>query len=119
MITILPADPAEKEALFQPEADDVLVMRDGGQALGWVAVQAGRACLRLLALTVCPEEEAERRFCADSLLRAAASYAANQGAYRLCCRLSQWKAFLQSEGFQREGEEYVLPTSSIVKICKD
>ena len=50
---------------------------------------------------------------------AAASLAANRGAYQIVCSLSAWASFLRAEGFREEKERFVLQTEQIVKFCKD
>lgn len=121
MITILPVqgEPFAQVRQMHPEVTDLLVMKDGEQELGSIGVFAGNSSLEICCLEVSCEEEAERRFYADSLLRAAASLAANRGAYRIVCSLSAWASFLRAEGFREEEERFVLQTEQIVKFCKD
>ena len=113
MITILPAE-GDRLASFRREYGEeaeLLVMQERGVEYGTV--------LEILSFDVSASEEIERRFFADSLLRAAASLAANRGAYRLSCALEPWKDFLKGEGFCEKEGQFVLPTENIVKICKD
>ena len=121
MITILPGQ-GERLSRFRRqygEEAELLVMRGPDGELGCVGVRLSHSVLEIVALEAASSEDGERRFAADSLLRAAASLAANRGAYRLSCALSGWEPFLFAEGFRQEGEKFVLPTESIVKICKD
>ena len=119
MIAILPLAGEELERFRRehPDAEDVLVMTDRRARLGAVGVRVSSSVLHIVLLEA-DGEEPERRFLADSLLRAAASFAANRGAYRLSCALPGWEDFLKSEGFRPEDGSFVLPTDRIVNFCK-
>lgn len=121
MITILPAE-GERLARFRDEYGgeaELLTMRERDAEYGSIGVRVSHSVLEILSLETAASEESERRFAADSLLRAAASLAANRGAYRLSCDLPAWESFLLAEGFRRDEGKFVLPTDQIVKICKD
>lgn len=121
MITILPVQGESLAWVRQtcPTVTDLLMMKDGEQELGSVGVSVGNSSLEICLLEVACDGETERRFYADSLLRAAASLAANRGAYQIVCSLSAWASFLRAEGFREEKERFVLQTKQIVKFCKD
>lgn len=121
MITILPeqGDLLAQIRRVHPSVTDLLVMKDGEERLGTIGVCVEHSVLDILLFEVSCEEETGRRFIADSLLRAAASLAANRGAYRLSCSLPEWSSFLCAEGFREEEGRFVLPTEHIVKFCKD
>ena len=78
MITILPVQGESLARVRQtcPAVTDLLVMKDGEQELGSVGVSVGNSSLEICSLEVACNGETERRFYADSLLRAAASLAA-------------------------------------------
>ena len=121
MITILPAE-GDRLASFRRkygEEAELLVMQERGVEYGTAGIRIRRSVLEILSFDVSASEEIERRFFADSLLRAAASLAANRGAYRLSCALEPWKDFLKGEGFCEKEGQFVLPTENIVKVCKD
>ena len=99
-------------------------MKDGSVVLGGVAVAVQHSELVIHRLFVEGAElsslTAEQRFIADSLLRAAASFGANQCAYRIVSRQWEGEEFFRAEGFSEDSSgRMVLPTSSIVKICKE
>ncbi len=128
MITILPAAGPEKDKYLEQtgwEGTDceLLLMKDREQVLGGAAVTIENSELffwlfveraSLSSLT------AEQRFIADSLLRAAASFGANQGAYRLAAQQQEGWDFFRAEGFSMDDSgRMLLSTSAIVKICKE
>lgn len=130
MITILPAAEPDRSrrldamGLGSLEGAEILLMKERDAILGSAAVAIENSELILLRLSVegalLTGLSPEQRFIADSLLRAAASYGANQGAWRLVSREEEAEAFLRAEGFQKEPSgRMVLPTAAIVKISKD
>ena len=52
-------------------------------------------------------------------MRAAASYGANKGAYRIETEVPGLGTLLKASGFLAEGRKFVCDLSKIVKICKD
>ena len=127
MLTILPLqDGEEKSALLRqrPEAGadaEVLVMKDRGETLGWTAVDVRDSCVRMLrvrgadgSLPAGPEG----RFLADSLMRAAASFGANHGAYRIFCLDPEAGPLLEVSGFRREGRAFAQDLGEIVHVTK-
>ena len=121
MITVLPASGEDKRAFLaqEPEALELFLLRDGETERGRAGVSLRHGSLWIVRFETEEGAPEDRRFWADTLLRAAASCAANHGAYRLCCSLPALEAFLRSEGFSREGNMWSLPTESIVKIKKN
>lgn len=129
MITILPATEPDKSRYLErtgllAEVCELLLMKDGSVVLGGVAVAVQHSELVIHRLFVEGAElsslTAEQRFIADSLLRAAASFGANQCAYRIVSRQWEREEFFRAEGFSEDSSgRMVLPTSSIVKICKE
>ena len=94
MITVKPIeDNIRKEQLlskYHCSADDstILVMKDGVCELGYAAIDLiqGKLLIRNIFLTNGSVQElnAENKIYIDFLMRAAASYGANHGAYQMC-----------------------------------
>lgn len=79
----------------------VLMMGDGQEELGWVAVDMLHSALRMLHMEFPGggEPANENIFIADSLMRAAASYGAATGAYRIKSMQPELNEFLRLRGF--------------------
>ena len=94
----------------------VLLMQDGKEELGWVAVDICHSVLRMLHMEVPGFEldklSGEGVFVADSLMRSAASYGAAVGAYRIKSMQPQLSEFLRLRGFtpEKNGAETGLET---------
>lgn len=94
----------------------VLLMQDGKEELGWVAVDICHSVLRMLHMEVPGFEldklSGEGVFVADSLMRSAASYGAAVGAYRIKSMEPQLSEFLRLRGFtpEKTGAETGLET---------
>ena len=126
MLTILPMQEQDrKEELLReiPDAEksaEILMMRDGEEELGYVAIDIKSSVVRMLKIVLggnpLPEHlGAEDRFLVDSLMRATASYGANNGAYKIECREeAAWEALMIS-GFQKEGNVSVTELKNIVR----
>ena len=123
MLTILPMEDREREkslldGLSQKGEDNarVLLMQDGKEELGWVAVDICHSVLRMLHMEVPGFEldklSGEGVFVADSLMRSAASYGAAVGAYRIKSMQPQLSEFLRLRGFtpEKTGAETGLET---------
>ena len=123
MLTILPMEDREREkslldGLSQKGEDNarVLLMQDGKEELGWVAVDICHSVLRMLHMEVPGFEldklSGEGVFVADSLMRSAASYGAAVGAYRIKSMEPQLSEFLRLRGFtpEKTGAETGLET---------
>ena len=129
MLTILPIK--EKGRLQEickevPGAEntvDVLLMKDEEEELGYVVVDIKASVLRMISMKVPGEEfkeplTTEQRFCADSLMRAAASYGANNGAYKIESHIPQINHMLQGLGWVLEGNIAFTELKNIVKFVK-
>ena len=129
MITILPLqDPKRVQELLAdlPDKGDhaaVLMMGDPAGELGYVAVDVKDSVLRMRKMEVfgsnLEQPDLNARICSDSLMRAAASYGANNGAYRIETEVPGLGTLLKASGFLAEGRKFVCDLSKIVKICKD
>lgn len=129
MITILPLqDPKRVQELLAdlPDKGDyaaVLMMGDPADELGYVAVDVKDSVLRMRKMEVfgsnLEQPDLNARICSDSLMRAAASYGANKGAYRIETEVPGLGTLLKASGFLAEGRKFVCDLSKIVKICKD
>lgn len=99
-------------------------MKDGEDELGYVAVAIESSVLQMLAMKAGGEAfrdplTMEQRFCADSLMRAAASYGANNGAYKIESHVPQINGMLQGLGWRIEGNIAVTELKNIVKFVKE
>lgn len=126
MLTILPMEnQAEQDALLAgiPEkaAGDarILMMQDGNERLGWVAVDMEHSILRMVHMEIpgCELDKlsGEAVFIADSLMRAAASYGAATGAYRIVSAQPALNEFLRARGFTPKETGAETDLSTIVK----
>ena len=126
MLTILPMEDREREkslldGLSEKTEDNarVLMMSDGKEELGWVAVKIVHSVLRMLHMEVPgaqPEAlTGESVFIADSLMRAAASYGAAVGAYKIRSLEPAWNEFLRLRGFTPGETGAETDLSTIVK----
>lgn len=99
-------------------------MKDGEDELGYVAVAIKSSVLHMLAMEAGGEAlkvplTMEQRFCADSLMRAAASYGANNGAYKIESHIPQINGVLQGLGWRLEDDIAVTELKNIVKFVKE
>lgn len=102
----------ERAAILKnvPEADadaQLLQMTDGGKTIGWVAIDIRSSVVRMLAMElegklVAQALPAQNIFLADFLMRAAASYGANHGAYRIASHIPPLEPLLRPLGFTGE-----------------
>ena len=112
MITVKPIeDNIRKEQLlskYHCSADDstILVMKDGVCELGYAAIDLiqGKLLIRNIFLTNGSVQElnAENKIYIDFLMRAAASYGANHGAYQMENCVEELHSFFVSKGFVLE-----------------
>ncbi|TQI65680.1 hypothetical protein [Clostridium sp. KNHs216] len=98
-------------------------MMDGDRELGYVAVDMQSSVIRMLKMEIAGCEsledlDAHGRLCADSMLRAAASYGAAIGAYRMESRIDGLQEFLSGCGFLWSNDKFTSPLSNFIKICK-
>lgn len=129
MITILPEkDPQKAKPLLntcgaEGEKAAVLRMRDNADELGYAVVDVKASCLRILDLHIAGIQDnkspaPEQRMLADGLIRAAASYAANNGAYDIECQFPGFDNLLTQMGFHKENNIYKADCATFIKYCK-
>jgi len=99
------------------------VMMDGKRELGYVAVDMQSSVIRMLKMEIAgceslEELDAHGRLCADSMLRAVASYGAAIGAYRMESRIDGLQEFLSGCGFLWSNDKFTSPLSNFIKICQ-
>nr|WP_319488053.1 hypothetical protein [uncultured Caproiciproducens sp.] len=92
--------------------------------LGYVVVDIRSSVVRMLKMKVfgCSDLavlDAHGRMCADSMMRAAASYGATIGAYKIESQVDGLRPFLYECGFIQENDKLISPLSNFVKICKN
>jgi len=111
------------QTLHDAEADaEVLLMSDGSNELGYVVIDMISSVIRMLKMEVfgCHDFtnlKEQNRMCADSLMRATASYGATVGAYQIESQIDGLEYFLQSVGFSASENKLVSPLSNFIKIC--
>lgn len=92
----------------------VLLMTEGEETLGWVAVDLVELTLRMLKFHVETENDMERNFYLDTLMRSAASYGETNGADRLETAGGEMNDFLRKRGFETDATHAFAPMSLIV-----
>ena len=127
MITVKPIeDNIRKEQLLSKyhcsAADStILVMKDGACELGYAVIDLiqGKLLIRNICLTngSVQEPNAEGKIYIDFLMRAAASYGANHGAYQMENCVEELHSFFVSKGFVLEHGICTVLISKIVHIC--
>ena len=127
MITVKPIeDNIRKEQLLSryhcSAADStILVMKDGVCELGYAAIDLiqGKLLIRNIFLTNGSVQElnAENKIYIDFLMRAAASYGANHGAYQMENCVEELHSFFVSKGFVLEHGICTITISKIVHVC--
>ncbi|WP_277668274.1 hypothetical protein [Caproiciproducens galactitolivorans] len=128
MITILPLKDRERtERILRsvPGAEDdarVLVMWEGADERGYIVVDMKASTIRLLKMEISgckdfSQADGDSRMCADSLMRAAASFGSTIGAYQMESKIAGWEPFFQSAGFVLQNGSMLCPLSKFVKIC--
>ncbi len=128
MITVKPIeDNIRKEQLlpkYHCSATDstILVIKDGECELGYAVIDLiqGKLLIHDIYLTngSVQEPNAEDKLYIDFLMRAAASYGANHGAYQMENRVEKLHSFFVSKGFTLEQDVCTIPISKIVHMCK-
>lgn len=128
MITVKPIeDKMRKEQLLSQyhcsvTNGTILVMKDGAYELGYAAIDLiqGKLLIHGICLTngSVKEPDAEAKIYIDFLMRAAASYGANHGAYQMENCVVELHSFFVSKGFSLEDGVCTIPISKIVHICK-
>lgn len=98
----------------------MLVLREGEELLGTLVVDVRSSTVRLFKMEIPGETDSpQARLCGDSLLRAAAVFGMDAGAYRLESLLEGWDSFLIARGFQREEKKLYCLLSKIIRKCGD
>ena len=129
MITILPIKNKIREGqilqtVHGAEADaKILLMCDGQDELGYVVIDMKSSVIRMLKMEVfgCADLSKlneQNRMCADSMVRASASYGATVGAYQIESQIVGLEHYLHSVGFIESGSRFLSPLSNFVKISK-
>ncbi len=122
MITVLPLqEESRKNRLLQalpgqPSHGQVLVMCDGPEELGFAVLDLQASVLRLYQICVYGDDPGG--MFADFLMRSAASYAANFGAYQIDLYDRDFFDFFCARGFTRHAECVSVPLSAIVRVHK-
>ncbi|MBW7573993.1 hypothetical protein [Caproiciproducens faecalis] len=110
-----------------PDAENnaqILIMSEGDNELGYVAVDMQSSVIRMLKMEIFGCENLAilddyGRLCADSMLRAAASYGATIGAYRIESRIEALQEFFSGCGFIQSTHKFISPLSNFIKICQN
>lgn len=122
MISVLPLhDDSRKARLLQdfPEAapdGQVLLMCDGSEELGFVILDLAHSILRIHH--ICVHGDDPGGMLADFLMRSAASYAANFGAYQIELYDQDFFAFFCARGFVQKEAFAAIPMSGVVRVEK-
>ena len=128
MITVHPMTDKEKVGRILgkiPGAEDdavVLTMQENGIQMGYVAVDVKSSVLRMHTMQVAGCDDFSNldehsRMCAEFLVKSAASYAANNGAYKMRSFVSGLETFLKTMGFEQENDNMSIDLIKIVKYC--
>lgn len=127
MITVKPIeDNIRKEQLLShygcTAADStILVMKDGVYELGYVVIDVIQGKLRIhdiyLTNGSVEDPKTEDKLYIDFLMRAAASYGANHGAYQMENCVEELHSFFASKGFVLENGTCTISISKIVRVC--
>lgn len=99
---------------------EILVMNEAGAELGYVVVDVKSSTLRILKMELCgndSQSDAQSHMCADSMMRAAASYGATVGAYQIESLVPAFNQQFQSCGFVLSQGKVLCPLEKIVRIC--
>lgn len=128
MITVTPIEnKTRKEALLAStnslfHSGNVLVIKDGGQELGYIVIDIDHSVLRLQSLYLehgtLETLDAQAALYVDFLMRSAASYGANHGAFRVENTIAPLHDFFITKGFSMEHGVCSIPIHRIVHIRK-
>ena len=129
MLTIMP----EKDKhVFEPilekcrtkgkEALAVLTAKDEEKNVGYVAVGISERTLWILDFRIIGVEDyqgipRETRQLADSMIKAAASYAMNRNVFRMECGVKPIYPLLEDFGFQKFHENLCIDLAHLIKRC--
>ncbi len=126
MLTVLPMKDRKAETdilenISQAgENSQVLLMKDGDETLGWVAIDIKDRVLYLLRLSAggydfSGKPSAETIFILDTLVRSAASYAEDRGAVSIETTFPDFYDFFKLRGFTTDESHAFTPMSTIVR----
>lgn len=101
------------------EENEIFWMKDGAEDIGYEIVCCKNNIVEICSLQLFTPDLNENMWAVDALMRAAVSYGVNHGAVYALCKILEIKDFLRSRGFQEKDGQMIIPTSRIVKICKD
>jgi hypothetical protein len=98
------------------------MMRDAGREIGYAAVDVRNSTVRILHLSltgspVPDEKDPKAVMAADGLLRAAASYGAFAGAYRVESRTDAFRTYFEALGFEHKPDGFLCNLSNFIKNC--
>ena len=98
-------------------------MSDGTEELGYVVTDIQASIIRMLTMKITGCDNLNNMtpdicLCADSMMRAVASYGANNGAYKIESHILPLNHFYASVGFLVEGDVAYSDLKNIIKICK-
>ena len=98
----------------------VLLMKDGGQPVGYVIVDLEERTLHLRKLSVqgydfAAPPQGESVFILDTLMRSAASYGEDHGADEIVTDFPDFYGFLKARGFETDEARAFTPMSTIVR----
>lgn len=122
MITVLPLrDDLRKKQLLKAVSaghpdGQVLTMQEGGEELGFAVLDVEASVLRIHRL--CVHGDDPGGMLTDFLMRSAASYAANFGAYQIEMYDRDFLDFFCRRGFEKRGLCAAIPMSRIVRVHK-
>ena len=102
---------------------EILVMSEEGREFGYVLIDIKSSVVRMLKIEIfgCNDlsnMDSHSRMCADSMMRAAASYGATVGAYQIESKIDALEDYFCSVGFVFSGGRWLNSLLNIVKICK-
>lgn len=97
-------------------------MSSGDEELGYVVADICASVVRMLAMTIAGCEDfnslsPDACMCADSMMRAAASYGANNGAYKIESHIAALNLLYASAGFAIENGIASCDLKNIVRVC--
>lgn len=98
-------------------------MCEDNKELGYVVIDIKSSVIIMLKMEICGCHEfssasKETLICADSLVKAAASYGTTIGAYRIESKIKELENYLISIGFILSDGKLFCPLSNFVKFCK-
>lgn len=121
MIEILPMEQGERKneilSLVNDNEAEVLMLADGNEEIGYVAVKVIGSTLYYLNFEINNSEMMmpfEKEFYLDALMRAGASYGENRKADSLETVNNKYNDFLKKKGFKTDFSHAFAPMSLIV-----